>query len=154
MTFIQEHACERIKVPEVAASVAISRSGLEKRFASVLGYTIRTAIKRAQLERTRRLVRETDLPLKQVAAETGFRSVQHMTTLYVQAFGVTPARHRRQSAPEVQLAALGDAPACATPGEEDLAARPWPAGRTQFDRAFAFRTAGHPMPRVGTSRTA
>ena len=99
MAFIHEHACENIKVPQVAASVAISRSGLEKRFASVLGYTIRTAIKRAQLERTRRLVMETDLPLKQIAVETGFRSVQHMTTLYVRAFDVTPARHRRQSAP-------------------------------------------------------
>jgi LacI family transcriptional regulator len=106
MTFIQEHACESIKVPQVAASAAISRSGLEKRFAAVLGYTIRTAIKRAQLERTRRLVLETDLPLKQIAAETGFRSVQHMTTLYVGGFGVTPARHRRQSASEFQSAAL------------------------------------------------
>jgi transcriptional regulator GlxA family with amidase domain len=61
--------------------------------------TIRTAIKRVQLERTRRLVMDTDLPLKQIAVETGFRSVQHMTTLYVRAFDVTPARHRRQSAP-------------------------------------------------------
>jgi LacI family transcriptional regulator len=110
MTFIQEHACESIKVPQVAASAAISRSGLEKRFASILGYTIRTAIKRAQLERTRGLVLETALPLKQIAAETGFRSVQHMTTLYVRAFGVTPARHRRQSASEVRLSALVDDP--------------------------------------------
>ena len=83
---------------QVAASIAISRSSLEKRFTSVLGYTIRTAIKRAQLERTRRLVLETDLPLKQIAAQTGFRSVQHMTTLYVCALGVTPARHRRHPA--------------------------------------------------------
>jgi LacI family transcriptional regulator len=108
MTFIQEHACERINVPQVAASVAISRSGLEKRFASVLGSTIRTAIKRVQLERTRRLVLETDLPLKQIAGDTGFRSVPHMTTLYVGAFGVTPARHRRQSASELQPASLVD----------------------------------------------
>ena len=87
MKFIQEHACESIKVPQAAASIAISRSSLEKRFTSVLGYTIRTAIKHAQLERTRRLVLETDLPLKQIAAQTGFRSVQHMTTLYVCALG-------------------------------------------------------------------
>jgi LacI family transcriptional regulator len=108
LTFIQDHACDSIKVPQVAAAVAISRSGLEKRFASVLGYTIGTAIRRAQLERTRRLVLETDLALKQIAAETGFRSVQHMTTLYTRTLGVTPARHRRQSAPEPQLAAFFD----------------------------------------------
>lgn len=108
LTFIQDYACQGIKVPQVAAAVAISRSGLEKRFASVLGYTIRTAIRRAQLERARRLVLETDLALKQIAAATGFRSVEHMTTLYGRALGVTPARHRRQFGPDFQLAALSD----------------------------------------------
>jgi LacI family transcriptional regulator len=95
MTFIRERASEGIKVPHVVSAVAISRSGLETRFASVLGYSIRTAIRHTQLERARRLVTETDIPLKQVASETGFRSVQHMTTLFVKAFGQSPGRHRR-----------------------------------------------------------
>jgi len=94
MVFIREHACDRIKVPDVVKAVAISRSGLENRFASVLGYTIRTAIRRTQLERARRLIFETDVPLKQVAAETGFKSVQHMTTVFRQGFGQTPASYR------------------------------------------------------------
>jgi len=98
MVFIREHACDRIKVPDVVKAVAISRSGLETRFASVLGYTIRTAIRRTQLERARRLIFETDMPLKQVAAETGFKSVQHMTTVFRQGFGQTPASYR-QAAP-------------------------------------------------------
>jgi LacI family transcriptional regulator len=98
MVFIREHACERIKVPDVVKAAAISRSGLENRFASVLGYTIRTAIRRTQLERARRLIFETDVPLKQVAAETGFKSVQHMTTVFRQGFGQTPASYR-QAAP-------------------------------------------------------
>ena len=95
MAFIRDHASEGIKVPHVVSAVAISRSGLETRFASVLGYSIRTAIRHTQLERARRLVTETDVPLKQVASETGFRSVQHMTTLFVKAFGQSPGKHRR-----------------------------------------------------------
>ena len=95
MAFIREHAAESIKVPHVVNAVAISRSGLETRFAAALGYTIRTAIRNTQLERARRLVLETDMPLKQVASETGFRSVQHMTTLFVKTFGQTPGKHRR-----------------------------------------------------------
>jgi LacI family transcriptional regulator len=97
MAFIREHACEGIHVPHVVGAVAISRSGLETRFTKILGYTIRTAIRRTQLERARHLVSETDMPLKQVASDTGFKSVQHMTTLFVKAFGVTPARRRRAS---------------------------------------------------------
>jgi LacI family transcriptional regulator len=94
MAFIKEHAARGIKVPDVVAAVAISRSGLESRFGSVLGYTIRTAIRRTQLERARHLVQETEMPLKQVAAESGFKSIQHMTTVFVKAFGRTPATFR------------------------------------------------------------
>ncbi|MPY86930.1 MAG: helix-turn-helix domain-containing protein [Luteitalea sp.] len=95
LAYIREHACDGIKVPRVVSAVGISRSGLEKRFASVLGNTIRTAIRRTQLERARRLVSETDMPLKQVAAETGFKSVQHLTTVFAHAFAKTPARYRQ-----------------------------------------------------------
>lgn len=97
MAFIREHSSDGIKVPQVVSAVAISRSGLETRFASALGYSIHTAIGQTKLERVRGLVSETDLPLKQIAAETGFKSVQHMTTLFVRAFGQTPGRYRRAS---------------------------------------------------------
>jgi AraC-like DNA-binding protein len=33
-----------------------------------------------------------------VAFESGFRSVQHMTTAYAKAYGQTPGRHRRMLA--------------------------------------------------------
>jgi LacI family transcriptional regulator len=99
MSFIREHACEGINVPRVVGAVAISRSGLETRFTKVLGYTIRHAIRRTQLERARHLVSETDMPLKQVASDSGFKSVQHMTTLFLKAFGDTPARRRRALRP-------------------------------------------------------
>ncbi|WP_187142971.1 AraC family transcriptional regulator [Terriglobus albidus] len=98
MAFIRDHSSDGIKVPHVVNAVAISRSGLETRFASALGYSIHTAIRHTQLERVRRLVSETEMPLKQIASETGFRSVQHMTTLFVAAFGQTPGKYRRISA--------------------------------------------------------
>lgn len=94
MTFIREHAFDGIKVPDVVNAVAVSRSGLETRFAAVLGYTIHIAIRKVQMEQVRRLVSDTNFPLKQIAADTGFKSVQHMTTLFVKAFGQPPANYR------------------------------------------------------------
>ena len=94
MAFIQEHAFEGIKVPDVVEAAAVSRSGLETRFAKTLGYTIRAAIRQVQLERARRLISDTNVPLKQVASDTGFRSVQHMTTLFGKSFGQSPAKYR------------------------------------------------------------
>lgn len=93
--FISEHAVEGIKVRDVVNAVAISPSGLEHRFKSALGYTIRASIRRVQLECARRLITDTTLPLKQVAAKSGFKSVQHLTTLFGKAFGHPPGEYRK-----------------------------------------------------------
>jgi LacI family transcriptional regulator len=98
MAFIREHACKGIKVPDVVAATSISRSGLEARFASVLGCTIHTAIRRNQVDSARKLILQTDMPLKRVAVETGFRSVQHMTSVFGKIVGQTPARYRMTEA--------------------------------------------------------
>jgi LacI family transcriptional regulator len=95
MSFIREHACDGIKVPNVVAAVAASRSGLEARFKTALGRTLHTAIRDVQLERAKSLVTETNLPPKEIAASTGFKSVQHMSSLFRQAVGLPPAEYRR-----------------------------------------------------------
>jgi LacI family transcriptional regulator len=93
--FIYQHAAERVAVPDVVRATALSRSALEARFHAVLHTTIAGTVRRVQLERVRRLVSETVIPLKQVAADSGFKSVQHMTKSFVKAFGRTPAKYRR-----------------------------------------------------------
>jgi LacI family transcriptional regulator len=108
MTFIREHACVGIKVTHVVAAVSISRSGLETRFASVLGRTIGSAIRRSQLESARRLILETEMPLKQVAAASGFKSVQHMTSVFTGTIGQTPGKYRRAESPAKRWDLAGD----------------------------------------------
>ena len=98
LSFIQQNAMKGIKVPDVVNAVAVSRSGLELRVKKELGYTLHSAIRRVQLARARTLIAETTVPLKQVADSTGFKSVQHMTALFGNAFGSSPARFRREVA--------------------------------------------------------
>ena len=94
MAVIWEQACQGIKVRDVAAAVPCSRAKLETRFKAALGYSVHAAIGNVRLERARRLVLDTNLSLKQIAAHTGFRSVQHMTTAFGRAFGCPPAGYR------------------------------------------------------------
>jgi LacI family transcriptional regulator len=94
MKFIQEHAFEGIKVPNVVTEAAISRSGLEMRFVKATGYTIHAAIRKVQLDRARLLISNTNLPVKQIATNVGFRSVQHMTRLFGEAFHQSPGKYR------------------------------------------------------------
>ena len=72
MNFIKEHAVEAIKVPNVVAEVAVSRSGLDAHFMKATGCTIHDAIRRVQLDKARRLISDTDLPVKQIATSVGF----------------------------------------------------------------------------------
>jgi LacI family transcriptional regulator len=95
LTFIQSAASKAIRVRDVVNSLAISRSTLETRFKAATGDTIHTTIRRSQLQRVRRMIVETNLPMKEIAAITGFKSVQHMTTSFGRAFGRTPAKYRK-----------------------------------------------------------
>ena len=95
--FIREHACERIHVSDVAQAAKMSRSRLRIRFSAVRGQSVYSEIQRQRLEQVRQLLTTTSLTLKQIAGRTGFKHVQHMTTVFRQAFGQTPAKYRKQS---------------------------------------------------------
>ncbi len=97
MVFIEQHALGGINTEDVANAVSISRSILESRFTAKFGYAVHAAIQQHQLERARCMVTETTLPLKAVAARAGFKSVQHMTTLFGKAFSKSPAEYRREA---------------------------------------------------------
>lgn len=95
--FIQQEACSGIRVYDVVHAVAVARSALEARFKNMMGRTIHDEIQRVQVERARQLVATTNLPLKQIAAETGFAYIQHMTTIFRRHTGQTPGEYRKRS---------------------------------------------------------
>jgi len=97
MAFVREHACDGIKVRNVVDAVSMSRAGLETRFKAVLGHSIHKVIRNVQLDRVRRMIHDTDLPLKEVAATTGFKTVQHMSAAFSMRFGSPPGEYRRKN---------------------------------------------------------
>ena len=95
--FIQQHAVDGIRVPDVVKAVHVSRSTLETKFKAVMRRTIQNEIQRVQIQRAQQLVATTDLPLKHIATKSGFNSVQYMTTVFRKRTGVTPYEYRRSS---------------------------------------------------------
>lgn len=96
MSFIRSHASNGISVMDVVNASGVSRSTLESRFRMSFGWSIHSVIRKIQLDCARQRVSETNLPLKQIAANSGFRSVQHMTTLFGKLFQETPAKYRKR----------------------------------------------------------
>ena len=96
--FIREHLDRQLKVRDVVQHVAESRATLDKRFKRTLGRTVHDEIEHCRLERVKHLIQTTDLPLKQVARNAGFGSVQYMTTLVRRQLGRTPGQLRKEKA--------------------------------------------------------
>jgi len=98
---------DRPDIIALAGEACVSRSTLEQRFRGVVGRSIHEAFVRQRAAGIRRLITETDLPLKAIAARTGFRSVQYMTTFLHRHAGLTPARLRSVERAADRSASLG-----------------------------------------------
>ncbi|MFN3484000.1 MAG: substrate-binding domain-containing protein [Planctomycetota bacterium] len=85
-----------LKVAQILEAVPLSRRTLERRFRTVLGRGVHEQIVRAHVERARRLLAETDEPVKQVARDSGFRSPQQLSRVFRLCEGMTPLAFRRR----------------------------------------------------------
>ncbi len=94
---IRERAVKGLEIAELVMASKLSRWQLEDRFRRAVGRSIHDDILHVRLNEARRLVTTTDLPLKQIAPWSGFRSVPYMTTLFRRYFGTTPAALRISS---------------------------------------------------------
>ena len=99
LAFIRDHAAGGAGVAEVLRAVPVSRSALERRFRAALGRGMGEEVRRVRLERARRMVTETALPLATVAERCGFKHLSHLSASFKRAFGTPPARYRREHPP-------------------------------------------------------
>lgn len=85
---------QKPRVASVAEAHGLSPATLEHRFQAAVGRSIHAEFVRYRMQRLRKLVVETDLPLKTIATQAGFPSLQYMTTFVRRHTGTTPARLR------------------------------------------------------------
>ncbi|MHC4516964.1 MAG: XylR family transcriptional regulator [Planctomycetota bacterium] len=95
LRFIRHHACRPIGVTDIVAHVKVPRTTLQIRVKEIIGRTIHQEIRRAQIARAKELLSVTNIPIKQVARECGFKNVQYFTRAFHRATGETPARFQR-----------------------------------------------------------
>lgn len=95
--FIWGHGQPELTAADVAAHLPITRRSLERRFQKILGHTILDEIMRCRLERARRLLAETDMPLKAVAYAAGFSGAGRMSKVFRRAERISPAEYRRET---------------------------------------------------------
>lgn len=97
LRFIRDHAQAPIAVADVVAQAGISRRGLEIRFQQAVGRSIRQEIQRVRLDKTKRLLGETNLPAQRIAELAGFSSLAYLSNVFRREMAMTLAQYRRRT---------------------------------------------------------
>lgn len=99
LRFIHEQARGPVPVRDIARASGVSRRVLEQRFRQTLNRSILQQHRQVRATHIARLLTETDLPLAQIAEQTGFTQLSHFTRFFRDMRTQTPAAYRRGPVP-------------------------------------------------------
>jgi AraC family transcriptional regulator len=88
--FVKEHLADAITVNQLAATVQLSPCHFARMFRQAAGQPPHIYITSQRMERAKDLLRNTDLPLVDVAASVGFQTQAHFTSVFRRHAGLTP----------------------------------------------------------------
>lgn len=95
--YIEKFLSEEIGREDVAAAVHLNPDYLSRIFKKSTGDSIQEYIWKRRLEKAVLLLQTTELSMGDVAAQTGFSSSSHFSTMFKKVMGVTPREFRRRS---------------------------------------------------------
>lgn len=87
---------EPLTVEALAARYGYSASRFTRIFSRAAGMPPYRFIRQARLDRARHLLQTTDLPIQQIAEQTGFASLANFSAAFRSAFGMAPTAFRRR----------------------------------------------------------
>jgi transcriptional regulator GlxA family with amidase domain len=96
--FVLDHIDESLSVRRIAEGVGMSVRTLSRWCREHLQESPAEYVRRLRVDEARRLLEETSLPLKAVAARTGLGEPSTMWRVFIQHLGVTPAAYRERFA--------------------------------------------------------
>ena len=99
LALIEERLCEPIQVRELAESVHMSPFHFARMFKVSMGRPPHEYITLQRMERAKRLLGTSDIPLVQVATQVGYQTQAHFTGVFHRRVGVTPRTYRVSTRP-------------------------------------------------------
>lgn len=98
LEIIWTHSQYPMSVGDIARQLPVTRRTLDRRFVEATGHSVLEEINACRLSRAKRLLAETDLPVKTVAHLAGFSSTERMRVIFVEREGISPTVYRKRAA--------------------------------------------------------
>jgi transcriptional regulator GlxA family with amidase domain len=97
---VQAHVVDHIEAPytidRMAEIAAMSPRNFARAFQRDVGMTPMQYVQNARIDRARKLLESSDVPLKVLAARCGFGSARHMRKVFSERIGLSPNQYRQQ----------------------------------------------------------
>jgi AraC-like DNA-binding protein len=94
--FMSEHVGQPLSSGDLATRARMSPSAYSRLFHQIIGVTPTEYLTRLRVERARRLLSGTQMPLTAVAVETGFYDAAHFTRTFRRIVLCTPGQYRKR----------------------------------------------------------
>jgi len=92
--FMNDNCGRELTLAEIASAAYLSEFHFARLFKKITGATPHAYLASLRIERARRLLAETDLPITEVGAQVGYNSQSHFTKVFREATGSTPRAFR------------------------------------------------------------
>ena len=93
--FVEANLADPIRLPDLARAAGLSRMHFAAQFRASTGVRPHEFVTRRRIEHSQDLLRNSSLPLAQVALDVGFQSQAHFTTVFRDYVQETPGRWRQ-----------------------------------------------------------
>jgi AraC-like DNA-binding protein len=91
---IWNNSHQRVSVDMIAKHVSVTRRTLERHFKKYHGRTLLQELVACRIQRAKRLLCETHVPIKYVAYAAGFSSMSNLCKVFRREVGITPGEYR------------------------------------------------------------
>lgn len=98
--YIEAHLDERMTIEELGSLVGMGSYRFARAFRRTVGSPPHRYVLERRIERAKRLLAETDLPITEIALMVGFASHSHLSTAFRQAVGASPKDFRKKPGPD------------------------------------------------------
>ena len=99
LDYIQKNFQRNLSLEEIAQKAYLSKYHFERVFTENMGETVHRYISDLRLNRAMWLLKTTEKPIADVAAEVGYSDAQALTKLFKKSLGQTPAAYRKNGDP-------------------------------------------------------
>lgn len=99
LKYVTDHISEALTIEDIADAVGVSRRTFSRAFAKHAHVTPSVFVDQVRIDFARKLLEETDVPLKTVAFRCGFNNATQMRMIFSRQLSTTPKQYRERFRP-------------------------------------------------------